>query len=177
MRATWIARLVRLAAALGLAGLLVWVDLATKRWAATELSHRGQQSLIDGLLVLRTQTNSGIAFGLFQPHLLPWKARFLVHYKTAMAIVLTALLAWRCLRPRPEWLAPLGLTGLLAGTVGNLVDRARNRGSVVDFIAVNAGAWRWPAFNLADLFLAVGLVLVVVALVRGLRRREAPAPS
>jgi signal peptidase II len=167
-------RAARLAGALVLAALLVWLDAATKQWATTELARRGGRALIDGYLTLRVQQNSGIAFGILQPHLLPGKARMLVTYKAAMAGALLLLLAWRCLRARPEWLAPVGLVALLAGTMGNLIDRAR-KGSVTDFIAVNLGGWRWPAFNLADLFLAAGLGLCLAALIAGLRGREATA--
>ena len=167
-------RLVRLALLLGLCALLVWLDVATKAWATTELARRGGRTLIDGHLVLRVQQNSGIAFGILQPQLHPDKARYLVTYKAAMAGALALLLAWRCLRAPGERLAPLGLVLLLAGTLGNMIDRAAE-GTVTDFIDVRLGAWRWPAFNLADAFLAAGIALCLAALLLGLRRRGGAA--
>jgi len=161
-------RAARLAAALALCAVLVWLDAATKRWATTELSRTGSRALVDGLLILRVRQNTGMAFGILQPELLPGKAHMLVSYKAAMAGVLLLLLTWRCLRAQAEWLAPLGLLALLAGTVGNLIDRARD-GAVTDFIDVRLGAWRWPGFNLADVFLAAGIVLCATALALGLR--------
>jgi signal peptidase II len=149
----------------------VWLDAETKSWAASELGRRGARSLVDGHLVLRLQTNSGIAFGIFQPHLHAEKARWLVMYKSAMAAGLIVLLAWRVLARERAWIVPLGLCALLGGTVGNLLDRARTK-AVTDFIDVRFAGVRWPAFNLADLFLAVGLALCVAGLVVAIRRRQ-----
>jgi signal peptidase II len=149
----------------------VWLDAETKSWAASELGRRGARSLVDGHLVLRLQTNSGIAFGIFQPHLHAEKARWLVMYKSAMAAGLIVLLAWRVLARERAWIVPLGLCALLGGTVGNLLDRARTK-AVTDFIDVRFAGVRWPAFNLADLFLAVGLALCVAGLVIAIRRRQ-----
>jgi signal peptidase II len=149
----------------------VWLDAETKSWAASELGRRGGRTLVDGHLVLRLQTNSGIAFGIFQPHLHAEKARWLVMYKSAMAAGLALLLAWRLLFGQGRGaLVPLGLCALLGGTVGNLLDRART-GAVTDFIDLRLAGLRWPAFNLADLFLAVGLALCVAGLVVAIRRR------
>jgi signal peptidase II len=124
--------------------------------------------------VLRLQTNSGIAFGIFQEHLHPEKGRWLVMYKSAMAAGLLLLLAWRILARPGGWVVPVGLVALLGGTLGNLVDRARTK-AVTDFIDLRLGGLRWPAFNLADLFLAVGLVLCVIGLVMAIRRRRGQA--
>jgi signal peptidase II len=149
----------------------VWLDAETKSWAASELGRRGARTLVDGHLVLRLQTNSGIAFGIFQPHLHAEKARWLVMYKSAMAAGLVLLLAWRLLLGRGRgWMVPVGLSALLGGTVGNLLDRARTK-AVTDFIDLRFAGMRWPAFNLADLFLAVGLGLCVAGLVVAIRRR------
>jgi signal peptidase II len=169
-------RLVRLAAALCLAGLLVSLDAVTKSWAVSELSRRGARTVIDGHLVLRVQQNSGIAFGLFRAHLHADKGRYLVTYKAAMAGGLGLLLGWRLLRRREDsagqdWIVPLGLVALLGGTVGNLLDRARTK-AVTDFIDVRFAGVRWPAFNLADVFLAVGLALCVAGLVVAVKRRR-----
>jgi lipoprotein signal peptidase len=57
------------------------------------------------------------------------------------------------------------VAALLAGAVGNLRDRI-TRGAVIDFIDVRVwGETRWPAFNLADVYLSAGLILCGVALV------------
>ena len=183
----------RLLLALAAAGLLFAADAGSKGWAETELRRRGSRSLLDGHLVLRYQTNSGIAFGLFQAHLHPRKRVWLITYSSAVTAGLTVLLAWRLLMVRPARPgqgepegegeredqgeregqgsaragAPVGVAALilmLAGTVGNLRDRIA-RGAVIDFIDVEP--WRgagWPTFNLADAYLAVGVALGLWAL-------------
>jgi lipoprotein signal peptidase len=170
-------RLSRLAAALLLAGLLLALDHGSKSWAAHELSGRGSRSLLGGHLVLRFQRNSGIAFGLFRAERHPKKGAYLVAYESAMVAGVALLLAVRLLRREPAGrLVTLGLVGLLAGAAGNLVDRARTA-TVIDFIDVRLGGGRWPAFNLADAYLAAGVGLCVVGLVAGPRRGRPAAAA
>jgi signal peptidase II len=160
-------RLLPLLASLLLAGSLLAGDLASKSWAETELRRRGARNLLGGRLVLRYQTNSGIAFGLFQKSLHPYKRPFLIAYSAVVSAGLLALLVARTLRRTGRgWLMPAGLVALLAGAIGNLRDRI-TRGAVIDFIDVQVwGATRWPAFNLADVYLSMGLILCGIALMR-----------
>jgi lipoprotein signal peptidase len=154
-----------------LAGALFASDVATKSWAESELRRRGARSLLGDRLVLRYQTNSGIAFGLWQRSLHPAKRPFLITYSALVATGLLALLGWRLLRRQGAGgaLVPLGLVALLAGTAGNLRDRIV-RGAVIDFIDLQLPAGlRWPAFNLADVYLTVGLVLCTLGLLRAAR--------
>jgi signal peptidase II len=59
---------------------------------------------------------------------------------------------------------------ILGGAVGNLIDRIRT-GKVIDFIDIFVGAWHWPAFNVADSALTVGIILFLSA---NLRYRRHP---
>ena len=175
-------RLLRLPAALLIAGLLVAVDVESKSWATSDLRRRGARVVIENHLVLRFQLNSGIAFGLFTDSLHRKKGAILIAYSAVMTAGLGLLLALRLVRrPRPGWLVPGGLTLLLAGTTGNMLDRLR-LGAVVDFIDLTLlGLLRWPAFNLADAYLAVGVVLcatgLVLTLVRENRARAGAAAA
>jgi signal peptidase II len=156
-----------LAVAVAVAAVLFTVDVLTKNWAADDLRRRGARRYLGGHLVLRHQTNTGIAFGLFQPHLHPHKRLWLIGYGTAVSVALAGVLAWQVLRPAGPGsrLTVAGLTAMLGGATGNLLDRIK-RGAVVDFIDIGPPGWNWPAFNLADLWLAIGLVLCAVALIR-----------
>ena len=69
--------------AVAVAALLFAVDVVTKNWAEADLRRRGARSHLGGHLVLRHQTNTGIAFGLFQPHLHPHKRLWLIGYGVA----------------------------------------------------------------------------------------------
>ena len=83
-----------------------------------------------------------------------------------IAVALLALVVWFALNAAREWLwLPVGL--LLGGAIGNLIDRARE-GAVIDFIDPIA----WPAFNVADTCIVVG-VLALLYVMEGPARREA----
>jgi signal peptidase II len=171
------ARLLPLLGSLLLAGSLLGADVATKSWAESELRRRGSRSLLGGTLVLRYQTNSGIAFGIFQSSLHPAKQPLLIAYSSVVSAALAAALVASQLLRRGRLLLPAALLVLLAGAAGNLRDRV-TRGAVIDFIDVGLHAGRrWPAFNLADLYLAVGLLLGLAWLVTAHRTTPDPAGS
>jgi signal peptidase II len=164
-------RLLPLLASLLLAGSLFAADVASKSWAESELRRRGSRSLLGGKLLLRYQTNSGIAFGLFQRSLSPYKRPALIAYASLVTVALAGFLGRRLWRrgARADCLMPLGLVALLAGAAGNLRDRIV-RGAVIDFIDLQLpGGVSWPAFNLADVYLSIGLALCLIALLRAHR--------
>jgi len=168
-------RLASVLAAFSLAGVLYASDVASKNWAESELRRRGPRSLLGGMLVLHYRTNSGIAFGLLQAELYFKKRERLIAYSAAVsgAVALVLLLRLGLGRLGP-WPTSLGLVALLGGSAGNLRDRV-NRGGVIDFIDVELGI-PWPAFNLADIYLFVGICLCAVGLWRAYRKdRAAPA--
>ena len=87
-------------------------------------------------------------------------------------------------RHRPDRLTTLALGGIVAGAIGNGWDRAFREApgggtGVVDFIAVTLpGGYRWPTFNVADVLLAVGVGLILVASLRKAAPAELePTPS
>ena len=102
--------------------------------------------------------NSGIAFGLFASR------TTLVIAVTAVAVGLMVWFFARSGRRHP--LLPVALGLVLGGSVSNLVDRVR-LGHVTDFLDLSA----WPAFNLADTFIVVGVALVFATLVLADRPR------
>lgn len=94
-------------------------------------------------------TNRGAAFGSLQSL---GNTFFIVVSVVAIAIVVMLLMKGKE--------NPLGLSFILGGAVGNLVDRIRF-GYVVDFLDVHAGHYHWPAFNVADSFLTIGILLIL----------------
>jgi signal peptidase II len=72
--------------------------------------------------------------------------------------IVVALLVW--LRRQPEPFLALAVGLIAGGALGNVIDRIRFR-AVVDFLDFHFGAWHWPAFNLADSAITVGVALLV----------------
>ena len=67
----------------------------------------------------------------------------------------------------------LGLTLILGGAVGNIIDRI-SQGYVIDFVDLHWQAWHWPAFNVADTAISMGALMVLLDVLRSMRTtREA----
>jgi len=133
--------------ALAVCGAVVLVDQGTKAMVVSSLSVHRSESLVLGFKLSNTP-NTGLAFGIGSGHGL-----ILAVTIAALALVLV----WFALDPqRPGlWLA----VGLLAGgALGNLADRVR-AGAVTDFIDPPL----WPTFNLADVAITLGALVLVVA--------------
>lgn len=140
----------RVAAAV--AATVVVLDQGTKALVREHVPLYGSVSVIDGFLDLIHIRNTGVAFGLLNSVDIPFKAGLM----TAVALVaLVALGVYATqLSPR-ETLARFGLTLIMGGAVGNLIDRA-TAGYVVDFVDVYWGGWHFWAFNVADAAITVG---------------------
>jgi signal peptidase II len=147
------------AAALVTAGLLVAVDQATKQIVDRSIVRGDAVSIFPGLEIVNAR-NTGVAFGALQGG-----GALLV---VLIGLSLGLLLGYFALHRDQAWLwLPVGL--LLGGALGNLADRARE-GAVIDFIDPVA----WPAFNLADACIVVG-VFVLLYVVEGRPRRARSA--
>ncbi|MGH7311508.1 MAG: signal peptidase II [Candidatus Rokuibacteriota bacterium] len=154
-------------AVLALAGVVLVLDQLTKAIALERLSPGVMVALIDGLLALTLILNPGLAFGLLGGLPRPW--RWVVAAMSVAALVVLARVAMRVLTPGTVVdRTAIGL--IFGGAVGNLIDRARF-GAVVDFIDVHYRGWHWPAFNVADSAITVGVVLLALRLLTGSSKR------
>lgn len=149
----------RWATTLGVA-LVVAVDLATKALARAALDSGAAVDLLPGAS-LALSYNSGMAFGLLQGRRWP--------LLIGGAIIVAGLVFW-LLRERSGQ-SRIGLSLILGGAIGNLVDRLA-RGAVTDFIDLHAFGQHWPTFNLADTALTIGVLLLVFD-----RQKALAAPS
>jgi signal peptidase II len=140
---------------LGLASVAVAAfaaDQVTKHVVASQLGY-GEAVDVLGPFSLHHVQNSGIAFGLFQ------NSAAVVTLATTIAV---AWMVWYFARSGARHpVLPTALGLLIGGSVSNLTDRLR-LGHVTDFIDFS---W-WPAFNLADTFICVGVAILLVTLVR-----------
>lgn len=104
--------------------------------------------------------NPGAAFGL---HLGPY-SRWIFLGITAVVLVIL----WQLYRATPpdRWVRALALGLVAGGAVGNLINRIWSARGVVDFIDIGIGGSRWPAFNVADMGVTAGALLLVIVLQR-----------
>lgn len=138
-------------ALVAVAGAAIVADQLTKHVVGRTLE-LGQSVHIAGPLSIHHVQNSGIAFGLFSS-------------RTALVIAVTGaavgLMLWFFARSgKRHPVLPVALGLVLGGSIANLIDRVR-LGYVTDFLDFVA----WPAFNLADTFIVVGVALLFGALV------------
>lgn len=125
-------------------------DQLTKHLVSSQLSLDGERHVFGPLSIHHVQ-NSGIAFGLFS------KATPIVTVLTAIAVGWMLLFFARS--GARHSILPVALGLLIGGSASNLIDRVR-LGHVTDFIDVRY----WPAFNLADSFIVLGVLILLTAL-------------
>ena len=153
-----------------LAGAVVALDQISKALALGRLPLGVPIPIIDGLLALTLVLNPGLAFGLLGS--IPQGWRWLVAALSLVALGVLARVALGVL-PAGGWTGKLAIGLIFGGAVGNLVDRARF-GAVVDFVDVHWEGWHWPAFNVADSAITIGVALLAVRL---LNDRSTRAPG
>ncbi|MGF1610933.1 MAG: signal peptidase II [Kiloniellales bacterium] len=152
--------------ALLLALLVIVLDQASK-WLILEVVMQPPRVVrVTSFFNLVLTYNTGVSFGLFggEREWQPWLLSGL-----ALAIVV-ALLLWLRHQERPLPALAVGL--IVGGAIGNVIDRLRF-GAVVDFLDLHAAGWHWPAFNVADSAISIGVVLLLLdGLFPGLSRRK-----
>lgn len=109
--------------------------------------------------------NRGMSFGLFNDA----AALNTLIFTAIAAVIVIALLIWLWRVRVPLLALAIGL--IIGGAIGNVFDRLW-RGAVVDFLDFHIAGWHWPAFNLADSAICIGVGLMVIDSL--LARREAP---
>lgn len=149
-----------MSAVLLLAGAVVALDQISKAIALDRLSLGVPVPLVDGLVALTLVLNPGLAFGLLGSVPPAW--RWMVAALSLVALAVLARVAIRVL-PGGGWTGRLAVGLIFGGAVGNLLDRARF-GAVVDFVDVHWREWHWPAFNVADSAITVGVTLLALRL-------------
>jgi signal peptidase II len=137
--------------------LIVAADQATK-WAIIEWVPLYGKVPINSFLNLTHQQNSGAAFS-FLANESGWQRWFFVVLASAVSLFIVGWL-WKIREDGPLVLVA-GLSLILGGAVGNLIDRAL-LGHVTDFIQVWFASWAFPSFNVADSAITVGAALLII---------------
>lgn len=151
----------------------VLLDQITKQLATTHQMGQPFREVIPGYFELRYSLNRGAFFSFgadFDPS---FRQGFFV--VTSTVVILLILRLFRKLPPAQRT-ARWALVLLLTGAIGNLIDRIRS-GEVVDFLHLHVrDVFHWATFNVADIYIAAGLCLLILDLVRP-QTAAAPAPG
>jgi signal peptidase II len=133
-----------------LTALVITADQLSKLWIN---ANRPQTALVPGFLDLVYVRNSGAIFGLFHGHV----ALFIALSIVASIAILVLLYYF----PPVTNVGAIAFALILSGIVGNLIDRIR-LGYVIDFVAFHVHElFHWPAFNVADAALVVGVFTLI----------------
>jgi signal peptidase II len=151
-----------------IAGAVLALDQGVKYLVLARLVPGQPVVVVADVLNLTLVRNPGLAFGVLAGVPAGW--RWVVAALSIAAVLLLGRLALRML-PAAGWPARVSLGLIFGGAVGNLIDRAR-WGSVVDFIDVYWKVYHWPAFNVADSSISIGVALLAVQLLVGDRQRR-----
>jgi len=143
-----------------IASFVVFLDYLTKKLVVIHVNKFGAISLLPFLRIVYVE-NEGAAFGLFSNI---GNNTFI--FISIAAIILIGLYIISVTR----WLELFSLSLILGGATGNLIDRLMI-GKVIDFIDFFVGKWHWPAFNVADSALTVGLILFLLSNLRYWRHK------
>ncbi|HXG53456.1 MAG TPA: signal peptidase II [candidate division Zixibacteria bacterium] len=140
---------------------VVFADQLTKLIVDRTMPLHHSIPVIEGLFHLTYIRNTGAAFGIFAGSAASFRLPFLVLFSVAAIIFIVVML--RRL-PQEETGLATALAFILGGAIGNLIDRIAY-GEVIDFLDFHWAGYHWPAFNLADSFITVGVAITAYSLV------------
>jgi signal peptidase II len=144
------------------------VDQLTKWAALAGLSYARPVEVLP-FFDLTLLYNTGAAFSFLAEHD-GWQRWFFVF----LAVVITAaLLAWLAFVAIRDWRIQVGIAAVIGGAIGNVIDRVAY-GHVVDFLDFHVASWHWPAFNIADAGITIGVALIIWAELRPAGKEGVP---
>jgi len=137
------------------------LDQLTKVVALRQLLPGQPISVVDGFFSLTLVMNPGLAFGMLSSTPTAW--RWIVAALSLAALAILATVGIRLLASG-GWTTRVALGFIFGGAAGNLIDRGRF-GAVVDFLDFYWRDYHWPAFNVADSAISVGVALLAVRII------------
>lgn len=140
-----------------LAGVLV-IDVGSKLLVQQHLHLYQQIDIIGEYVRLTYIYNPGAAFGI---HMGEYSRQI---FLVLSLIALAALLGMYWFTPARDRTRLMAISLICGGAIGNLIDRVRSASGVVDFIDVGVANVRWPVFNVADMAVTAGAVILALSL-------------
>ncbi len=156
---------------LSLAALIAMLDQGSKWWILADVMDPPRLISVTPFFNIVLVWNRGVSFGILNQDSawVPWLLSALA------AAICVGLFIW-LRRAEGRWLAG-GLGLIIGGALGNVIDRVRY-GAVFDFLDVHAAGFHWPAFNVADAAITVGVAtLLIDSLIAGRNERSLSPPN
>ncbi len=152
--------------------IVIAIDQVTKYLVTSNLPLGGAWSPFPGpnpIFQIIYTTNTGAAFGLFKD-LGPV-------FVLVAIVVISFIIAYARRLSDDQGLLSVALGFMLGGSFGNLIDRLRLGGAVVDFIDVGIGATRWYTSNVSDMSIVLGVILLGISMLREERQQKKPGAA
>ena len=144
---------------LGLVSLgIIVIDQATKVYIMQTMRLHESIAVVPNLFSITYIRNPGAAFGILSGS--SGSFRFIFFGITSLfALGLLGTILVRM--PKDDWMGQISVVAILGGAIGNLLDRLRY-GEVIDFLDVYIDTYHWPAFNVADSAITVGVIFLIL---------------
>jgi len=143
--------------ALGIVGAVLLLDVLTKLWVVRTFDFHESVPVLGDWVRLTYTHNPGAAFGIHVGE------HSRVFFLTLSLVALGVLgLLYRS-TAAGDRLRLIALSLVAGGAIGNILDRIRFERGVVDFLDVGIGSFRWPVFNLADMAVSSGAILLLIS--------------
>lgn len=142
----------------GVTGGVIAADQASKFYIMQTMRLHESIPIVPNLFSLTYIRNPGAAFGLLAGSSNAFRMVFF-GVTSVFALVLLGTILLRM--PEHDWVGRVSVAAILGGAVGNLIDRLRY-GEVIDFLDVYIDSYHWPAFNVADSAITVGVLFLIV---------------
>ena len=137
---------------------LIGLDQLTKAAVVRSVDLYETVRVVPGFFNITRIHNNGAIFGAFSGP----SGRGVIPWLTAASLAALALVVYYFIKtPAADGRIKLALSLILAGALGNLIDRV-GRGYVVDFLDFYVGRWHWPFFNAADSCITIGALLLIL---------------
>ncbi len=139
-------------------GVVIVTDQITKLYIMQTMRLHESIPIVPNLFSLTYIRNPGAAFGFLAGSSNAFRMVFF-GITSLFALGLLGTILFRM--PERDWVGRLSVAGILGGAVGNLIDRLRY-GEVIDFLDVYVENYHWPAFNVADSAITVGVIFLII---------------
>ncbi len=143
-------------------GSVLVLDQGTKWWVHKSMALHQSIAILPNFAHLTYIRNTGAAFGFFAETQSSWRMFFFI---LISIIAISAILYLMKKLPPKRNGQVVSLSLVLGGAVGNLIDRLR-WGEVIDFIDLHWSRYHWPAFNIADSAITIGVILLLILMSR-----------